>query len=125
MADDVFIEPRRPAILASKPEPAKPDITHELSELTDRVTAFRVVTKMQREVKLSKLAAIADRIKTKKEAHDKKADEWAARLDAIDKREPEAFEAGDHVLAERETDLADMEATMRALSNLPNASAKS
>src|SRR5260370_38159340 len=42
----------------------RPDITHELSELTDRVTAFRVVTTMQREGRLSltgKMAALTDR----------------------------------------------------------------
>lgn len=100
-------------------------ITAAVADATDRVTAARVVHKMIREGRVSKLAAVADRIKTKKESYDKKADEWASRLDALDKREPAAFEAGDGVLNERETDLADMEATMRTLSNLPNVSAKS
>jgi hypothetical protein len=68
---------------------------------------------------VSKLAAIGDRIKTKKLAHDAKADEWAARLDAIEKREPAAFAIGDAVIAEREADLSEMEGTMRTLSNLP------
>jgi hypothetical protein len=68
---------------------------------------------------VSKLTAIGDRIKTKKLAHDAKADEWAARLDAIDKREPTAFAVGDAVIAEREADLTEMEGTMRTLSNLP------
>jgi hypothetical protein len=68
---------------------------------------------------MSKLADIADRIKTKKETHDRKADEWARRLDAIDRREPQAFAAGDAVIAERDADLSEMENTMRQLSNLP------
>jgi hypothetical protein len=67
---------------------------------------------------MTKLAAIADRIKSKKAAHDAKADEWAQRLDAIEQREPQAFAAGDAVLAEREQDLAVMESEMRQLSNL-------
>jgi hypothetical protein len=42
----------------------RPDIAHELSELTDRVTAVRVVTTMQREGRLSltgKMAALTER----------------------------------------------------------------
>lgn len=70
--------------------------------------------------RLSKLGAIADRIAAKKESHDRKADEWASRLDAIDRREPEAFAIGDAVIDEREADLSDMESTMRKVSNLPN-----
>ena len=69
--------------------------------------------------RLSKLGAIADRIKSKKAAHDAKADEWATRLDALEQREPDAFAIGDAVLGEREADLAEMESTMRTLSNLP------
>lgn len=41
-----------------------PEITQELSELTDRVTALRVVTQMQREGRLSlsgKMAALTER----------------------------------------------------------------
>lgn len=68
---------------------------------------------------MSKLASIAERIAAKKLSHDQKADEWATRLDALDKKEPAAFEYGDGVIAERETDLSDMEKTMRTISNLP------
>jgi hypothetical protein len=70
--------------------------------------------------RVSKLGSIADRIAQKKVSHDAKADEWAARLDALDRREPGAFAIGDAVIEEREGDLADMERTMRSLSNLPN-----
>ena len=68
---------------------------------------------------MTKLAAIGERIAAKKAAHDAKADQWAARLDALDKREPEAFAVGDAVIAEREADLAGMEQDLRTLSNLP------
>lgn len=100
----------------------KPDsITQEVADAADRITAARVVKEMVREGKpLSKLGEIGLRIAAKKEAHDRKADELAARLDAIDKREPAAFAIGDAVIEEREMDLRDMERSMRALSNLPN-----
>ena len=75
--------------------------------------------KLWEEEAMSKLADIADRIKTKKESHERKADDWARRLDAIDRREPQAFAAGDAVIAERDADLSEMENTMRQLSNLP------
>jgi hypothetical protein len=68
---------------------------------------------------MSKLSEIGARIAQKKAAHDAKAEEWAKRLDALDKREPEAFAVGDAVLKEREADLAQMESDLRTLSNLP------
>lgn len=67
---------------------------------------------------MTKLSAIADGIAAKKAAHDRQADLWAARLDALDKREPQAFAVGDAVIAEREADLAGMESDLRSLSNL-------
>lgn len=120
--DDLLLEPWP----YKQPERAiKPDITQAVADATDRLTTARVVHQMIREGRVSKLAAVADRIKTKKEAYDAKGDEWAVRLDALDKREPEAFAAGDAVVSERESDLAEMEATMKAISNLPNVSGKS
>lgn len=70
--------------------------------------------------RVSKLGAIAERIAAKKAAHDAKADEWALRLDGLDRREPDAFAIGDAVIEEREADLSDMERSMRQLGNLPN-----
>lgn len=75
--------------------------------------------------RVSKLAGISERIVQKKAAHDAKADEWAARLDALDRREPAAFAIGDAVIDEKEGDVAEMEKNMRTLSNLPNVLAKS
>ena len=124
--DEMLIEPwpyKQP--VKPTPAPAPPTITQAVSDAADRLTAARVVHQMIREGRVSKLAAVADRIKTKKESYDKKADDWGNRLDALDRREPDAFAAGEAVMSEREADLADMEATMRALSNLPNVSAKS
>ena len=69
--------------------------------------------------RMSKLAAIGDRIAAKKAAHDRKADEWAKRLDAVDQREKDAFAIGEAVIIERETDLTELESTVRTLSNLP------
>jgi hypothetical protein len=61
---DVLLEPWRHIPTATVPLPPapavepRPDITHELSELTDRVTALRVVTKMQKEGRLPPLIEI-------------------------------------------------------------------
>lgn len=71
------------------------------------------------EPRMSKMESIADRIATKKLAHDAKADEWAKRLDALDAKEPLAFAHGDSVIAEREYDLAQFDKTIRTISNLP------
>lgn len=68
---------------------------------------------------MGKLGEIAQRIAAKKKAHEAKADEWARRLDAIDRKEPEAFAIGDAAIIERETDMADMEKDLRQLSNFP------
>jgi hypothetical protein len=110
-----------------KPEDVRREIEVRLSALNTQRTIDaskrldRVLEAGIKEGKrLSKLGSIAGRITAKKASHDAKADEWAARLDAIDEREPEAFAIGDAVIEERETDLADMEREMRTLSNLPN-----
>jgi hypothetical protein len=66
---------------------------------------------------VSKLAAIGERIAAKKAAHDRKTDEWAARLNEIEKKEPRAFAIGDAVIAERGADLAQLESTVPTLSN--------
>lgn len=67
--------------------------------------------------RMASLAAVSDRIKAKKLAYAAKAEGWAARLDALDAREPEAFAATEAALALNETDLSGMEADMRALTN--------
>lgn len=95
-------------------------ITQVVADATDRITAYRVVRQMASEGKrMSKLAAISERILEKKVLHDGKADEWAKRLDELDRREPAAFAIGDAVIEEKEGDLAEMEKNMRTISNLP------
>lgn len=69
--------------------------------------------------RMTSMGAIGQRIAAKKAAHDAKADEWAARLDAVDALEPRAFAIGDAAVAEREADLAQFESDMKVLSNLP------
>lgn len=83
----------------------------------DRITGIR--QGINEGKRMSKLAAISERLVEKKIAHDKKADEWAMRLDALDQREPAAFAIGDAVIEEKEGDLAEMEKNMRTISNLP------
>jgi hypothetical protein len=118
---DIILEPWKKPVATT--DDAAREIRAVTSEKTIAANAIRLrgLTDGIKEGKrMSKLGAIAERISAKKEAHDKKADEWAVRLDALDKREPGAFAIGDAVIEERETDLADMEKTMRTLSNLPN-----
>ena len=79
----------------------------------------RLMRPQQGRTTMGKLGSIAERIAQKKAAHDAKAEEWGARLDAMDAREPEAFRVGDAVIAERDQDLASMERDLRQLSNLP------
>lgn len=91
-------------------------------ELLDGLLRYRMrpyLADMDRGTPMGKLADISDRIARKKAAHDAKADEWARRLDELDGREAPAFAVGDEIIAERETDLSEMEADMRKLSNLP------
>lgn len=91
----------------------------DLDRLARGIAALRTVHNlMQRHADMSKLSEVADRIKAKKLAHEAKADEMAARLDAIDQREPEVFDMADNAIAQQDTDLSGMEADMRALSNL-------
>ena len=66
---------------------------------------------------MATLSAVAARIKAKKIAHQAKADQIAARLDALDQLEPHAFAAIEHSISGMETDLGDMESEIRALSN--------
>jgi hypothetical protein len=108
--------------------PAYRDSRHRVEILADREYAAvrrasgrldaRLVEWIREGRSVSKLAAIGDRIAAKKAAHDKKADEWAARLNAVDEREQSAFAIGEAVIIERESDLADLESTVRGLSNL-------
>jgi hypothetical protein len=108
--------------------PAYRDTRHRVEILADREYAAvrraswrldaKLVEWIRKGRRMSKLAAIGDRIAQKKLAHDRKADEWAKRLNAVDEREQHAFAIGEAVIVEREADLADLESTVRGLSNL-------
>jgi hypothetical protein len=95
-------------------------LTHDLQTATDRIAAaVPVAQAIVNGRRMTKLAEIADRMARKRALHDAQADSFAARLDAIDRREPDAFARGEAFLKERETDLQDFEASLRQLSNLP------
>jgi hypothetical protein len=66
---------------------------------------------------MASLSSVADRIRAKKGVHAAKAEAWAARLDKLDKLEPDIFAATDAAIGAYETDLSGMEADMRALTN--------
>jgi hypothetical protein len=123
---DLVLEPwkRAPASVASAPQLAAPsDITHEVSELTDRVTALRVITTMKREGRLSRLtekltkaAGVAARQTTNIEA---RADAIIAREALIEKRTDEAFSGHEDVLTEAERGLDVVERALAVVSNGP------
>lgn len=68
---------------------------------------------------MASLKSISERIAEKHAAHMAKADEYAARLDGIDKREPEVFAHVDNVMDGLKGNLDGIESDMKALSNLP------
>lgn len=68
---------------------------------------------------MSKLAAVAERIKTTKAKLDVEADKLAARLDEIDAEAPKALLRSHAFLDAQTADVAAMEDTLRQLSNLP------
>lgn len=102
-------------------------LTPDLQAETERIRAVRTIraavvegVEAKAELKrMTSLASVSDRIRAKKESYAKKAEEWGARLDEIDRREPEAFRATEAALVSHETDLSDLEADMRALTNGP------
>ena len=68
---------------------------------------------------MSKLAAIAERIKDTKTRLDAEADKLAERLDAVDAKAPGAFDGAHAFLAKQDAEIQAIEDTMRQLSNLP------
>jgi hypothetical protein len=73
---------------------------------------------------MGKLSEAASRIKAKKAAHDAMADDWNARMNAIDKTEARVKPMVEQVISERVADLAGLEADMRELSNFPTQDAE-
>ena len=102
---------REPLVLTDKPLP-----TTTLQGLGqyDRTLAKEV----QKVNTMSKLAALADRIKTTKERREKWADGINARLDAGDSKEPDVFgRTEDYVKSALEAELTRMDDDLRQLSN--------
>lgn len=83
-----------------------PDITHEVSELTDRVIAVRVVAARDR--KLNKFAELAARSASIRKNLDDRADALAKRLDALPT-------LADSTFAKHETMMDDAESGIKAL----------
>lgn len=77
------------------------------------------LTRAIAETKKPSLADVAARIRVKKSKHDMLASDWASRLDKMDAAEPALIDAGESVLAERESDMKEMERNIRVLGNLP------
>jgi len=68
---------------------------------------------------MSKLHALADRIKATKKSLEARADEVNARLDEMDKVAPEVFDRAGTFIASQEADVQALDDGLRQLSNLP------
>jgi hypothetical protein len=97
------------------------DIAHEVSELTDRIVALRVIATMQREGRLNRLtekltlaAGVAQRQTV---AIESRADALIAREDTIKKRTDEAFSPHETLLSEAEKGLDAVERALALVSN--------
>ena len=89
------------------------EITKAVEELTDRVTAFRIITGMGR--KLSKLADIAERSASIRKTIDERADRLALRLDAIPAAAETAFAPHEALADETEAGIKSLEDSLRDL----------
>lgn len=76
------------------------------------------IKQLKEPLRMASLSVVSDRIKTKKEAHQAKADEWGAQLDAMDKLEPELFASGDAAISERQADMDELKANFHGLTNI-------
>ena len=68
---------------------------------------------------MATLAEVAVRAGEAKKRHQVRADGYAAKLDGIEQREPEAFARADAVMDALSVDLDTMDTELRQLSNLP------
>lgn len=92
----------------------------DIERLTDGIRALRTVRALIREgADVGKLSAIAERIRDTKKRLDDEADKLATRLDDIDHAAPKAFDRGHRFLDSQESEVNEIEETLRQLSNLP------
>ena len=68
---------------------------------------------------MGKLQEVALRIKQTKAHLESEADKLLTRLDGIDKKAPSAFDRGNAILDQHNTDLDAMDSELRQLSNIP------
>lgn len=94
-------------------KPLKPDITHAISELTDKVVTYRVVSTMIRGKTLSKFSELAARGVSIRKSLDDRADKLAKRLDAIPTLADAAFTKHETILDETEQGIKALEDSLR------------
>jgi len=68
---------------------------------------------------MSKLSAVADRIKQTKKRLDDEADKLMNKLDGLDVKAPAAFDRGHAFLTQQHAEVDAIDDTLRQLSNLP------
>lgn len=92
----------------------------EIERLTAGIAALRSVYRLiHKGAEMGKLSAIADRIKDTKARLEAEADKLGAKLDVIDKEAPKAFARGHAFIDAQAAEVAEIEDTLRQLSNLP------
>lgn len=95
-------------------------LARDLERLTVGMAALRIVRQCIREgADVGKLSSIAERIRDTKTRLDVEADKLALRLDDIDAAAPKAFDRGHAFLTAQASEVAEIEDTLRELSNLP------
>lgn len=98
-------------------------LADDLERIAAGMAALRVVHGLMKGRDMGKLSAMADRIRDTKARLEAEADKLGAKLgaklDGIDKAAPTAFARGHTFLDAQAAEVAEIEDTLRQLSNLP------
>lgn len=94
-------------------------LADDLERIAAGMAALRNVHKLIKGAEMGKLSELADRIKTTKSRLEGEADRLAYKLDNIDSAAPKAFARGHAFLDSQAAEVAEIEDTLRQLSNLP------
>lgn len=85
----------------------------------DKVDLEREIRKLLRNNKMGKLAEVAARLQKAHQDNEAIGDDLMAKMDEIDKLRPLAAARAKAFIAEKRADIEEIEASLRALSNLP------
>src|SRR5690242_13305131 len=83
------------------------------------IQSYADIARGIQDLKMGKLASVAQRIAETRKKLESEADKLAGRLDDMDKKAPEAFNRAHTILDSHNADIDDMDAELRQLSNIP------